>query len=140
MFGANTPHPLRGSEAIVAGWRDIIPGTHVHLSWYPTQVVMGDAGDLAYFSGPWLLENTSSGAAPRYLRGHFAAVWRGAPDGQWRVLFAGGDAGAPSDAVGAAAFDREGTAACPAPEAAFPPGQPRASAGSPNGPRTSSMP
>lgn len=114
VFGANTPHPLRGRTAIVAEWRPILAGKHAHLSWYPTQVAVGGSdGDVAYSSGPWLLENTDAGAKSRYLRGHFATVWHRDRNGSWRVMFDAGDEGKPSDAAGAAAFERERPRVCP---------------------------
>src|SRR3569623_2606477 len=104
VFGANSPHPLRGRETILAHWRGLIDGKQVRLAWYPTQVVTGGAPDVAYSSGPWLMESTDPAAKPRYTQGHFATVWHRGKDGIWRVLFDGGDEGAPSDQAGAEAF------------------------------------
>lgn len=113
IFAANSPVPQRGREAVLAHWRGLIDGKTVRLAWYPTQVVSSGGAEVAYSSGPWLMEAVDPAAAPRYVLGHFATVWHRGPDGAWRVLFDGGDEGAPTDEAGAAAFRKARRAACP---------------------------
>jgi len=113
VFAANSPQPQRGKEAVLAHWRGLIDGKGMRLAWYPTQVVTAGAADVAYSSGPWLMEAVDPTASPRYVLGHFATVWHRGEDGVWRVLFDGGDDGAATDEAGAAAFRKGRQAACP---------------------------
>ncbi|HET6806112.1 MAG TPA: nuclear transport factor 2 family protein [Frateuria sp.] len=113
VFAANSPHPQRGRAAVLASWRDLIAGKPMRLAWYPTQVVTGGEADIAYSSGPWLMETVNPSARTRYVLGHFATVWHRGKDGAWRVLFDAGDEGTPSDEAGAAAFRKGRQAACP---------------------------
>lgn len=87
VFGAKGPQPQRGREAIAAAWAGIVDGERLKLSWYPTMVVIGGEGDIAYSSGPALYENLAPDAKRRYSIGGFQSVWHKDPDGVWRVLF-----------------------------------------------------
>lgn len=87
VFGAKGPQPQRGREAIAAAWAGIVAGERLKLSWYPTMVVIGGEGDIAYSSGPALYENLASDAKRRYSIGGFQSVWHKGSDGVWRVLF-----------------------------------------------------
>jgi len=113
VFAANSAHPQRGREAVMKHWRGLIDGKTIGLAWYPTQVVSDDHAEVAYSSGPWLMEAVDPAARPRYVLGHFATVWHRGKDGVWRVLFDGGDNGTPTDEAGAAAFHKARRAACP---------------------------
>lgn len=113
IFAANSPRPQRGKDAVLSHWRGLIDGKTVRLAWYPTQVVSDGRAQVAYSSGPWLMEAVDPAATPRYVLGHFATVWHRGKDGVWRVLFDGGDQGAPTDEAGVAAFHKARQAACP---------------------------
>jgi len=99
-FGASTPQPTRGREAIVKRWTGLIEGKHVALRWYPTRVTVAPGvADTAWSSGPSLIEVLDSKATDRYLLGAFHSVWHKDADGVWRVLF---DDGVEQHPVGAA--------------------------------------
>jgi hypothetical protein len=56
-FGAGTPEPTRGRDAIVKRWAGLLEGKHVALRWYPTRVTMAAGVDaIAWSSGPALFE------------------------------------------------------------------------------------
>ena len=87
-FGASTPEPNRGREAIAKRWAGMIAGKRVALRWYPTRVTMAPGvDDVAWSSGPSLLEVLDPKATDRYLIGAFHSVWHKDADGVWRVLF-----------------------------------------------------
>jgi ketosteroid isomerase-like protein len=87
-FGASSPEPTRGREAIVKRWAGLIEGKRALLRWYPTRVTMApDVMDIAWSSGPALFEVLDPEAKDRYLLGAFHSVWHKDTDGVWRVLF-----------------------------------------------------
>jgi ketosteroid isomerase-like protein len=87
-FGASTPDPTRGRDAIVKRWAGLLEGKQVALSWYPTRVTMAaGVDDIAWSSGPSLVEVLDPQAKDRYLLGAFRSVWHKDADGVWRVLF-----------------------------------------------------
>jgi len=87
-FGAGTPQPDRGRDAIVKRWAGLIEGRQVALRWYPTRVTMAPGvDDVAWSSGPSLVEVLDPKAKNRYLIGAFHSVWHKGVDGAWRVLF-----------------------------------------------------
>lgn len=112
-FDAGGATPTRGRDAIVAGWTPIIEGKGIRLEWYPTRTTIGGVGDIAWSTGPALIERLAPDAKPRYLLGQFRSVWHKDADGTWRVLF---DDGAPPRAATdaeAAAFRAARPARCP---------------------------
>ena len=87
-FGASTPEPIRGREAIAKRWTGLVEGKHVLLRWYPTRVTMAPGvDDVAWSSGPSLVEVLDPKASDRYLIGAYHSVWHKDADGIWRVLF-----------------------------------------------------
>lgn len=87
-FGASTPQPNRGRDAIAKRWAGLIEGRRVALRWYPTRVTMAPGvDDVAWSSGPSLIEVLDPKAKDRYLIGAFHSVWHKDADGVWRVLF-----------------------------------------------------
>jgi len=87
-FGASTPEPNRGREAIAGRWAGVIEGKRVALRWYPTRVTMAPGvDDVAWSSGPSLVEVLDPKAKDRYLIGAFHSVWHKDADRVWRVLF-----------------------------------------------------
>ncbi|MCA9739370.1 MAG: nuclear transport factor 2 family protein [Gemmatimonadota bacterium] len=72
--------PLRGREAVAAGWRPFFDGPEAPFSWEPETVEVLPSGTLALSSGPV--------RAPDGTRsGTFNSVWRLDADGRWRVVF-----------------------------------------------------
>lgn len=122
-FGASQPAPTRGRDAITQRWGGIIAGRALALAWYPSRVTVGPAnanaagagraGDIAWSSGPSLLEDRAPGATARYLLGGFHSVWHRDDDGVWRVLFDDGIEPKPATQAEVAAFHAGRRTACP---------------------------
>ena len=74
------PAPLRGREAIGAGWRAFFEGAKAPFSWEPDLVEVLESGELGLSSGP---VRSPSGE----VIGRFNSIWRKETDGQWRVVF-----------------------------------------------------
>ncbi len=111
-FGAGTPEPTRGRDAIVKRWAGLLEGKHVALRWYPTRVTMAaGVDDTAWSSGPALFEVLDPQAKDRYLLGAFHSVWHKDADGVWRVLFDDGVEPRPATAEDVSAFNA-GRAEC----------------------------
>lgn len=111
-FGASTTQPTRGREAIVKRWAALIEGKQIALRWYPTRVIMAPGvTDIAWSSGPSLIEVLDPKAKDRYLLGAFHSVWHKDADGVWRVLFDDGVEPRPVGAEAVAAFE-SGRADC----------------------------
>lgn len=105
-FGASTPEPTRGRDAIAKQWAGLIEGKRVRLLWYPTRVTIStSAPDIAWSSGPSLFEVLDPKAKDRYLIGAFHSVWHRDPDGVWRVLFDDGVEPRPVTAEEASKFE-----------------------------------
>jgi len=113
VFGAKSPRPDRGRDAIVASWAGIVAGERLKLSWYPAMIAIGGEGDIAYSSGPALYENPASDAEQRYSIGGFQSVWHKDADGVWRVLFDDGVRPEPATEAQAEAFRKGRQAICP---------------------------
>ncbi|MGN6512318.1 MAG: YybH family protein [Lysobacteraceae bacterium] len=112
-FGASDPVPSRGRDAIVRDWAGIVAGKTVRLEWYPTRTTIGGVGDIAWSSGPALVERLEPGATPRFLLGKFRSVWHRDADGAWRVLVDDGVPPRPATEAEAAAFRAARPAQCP---------------------------
>jgi len=77
--------PLRGREAIVAGWRKWFEGPRAPFSWAPERVAVNGLGSLAVSSGPVF--------DPQGKRiGTFTSTWRREASGEWRIVL---DSGCP---------------------------------------------
>lgn len=86
VFDVGGPNPVRGREAIVESWRDILSGAgSIRPRWYPARVVVAESGAVAWSTGPVLIEEREN-AGVRNRIGIFRSVWRKEPDGAWRVL------------------------------------------------------
>lgn len=96
-FGAGSPRPQRGRDAIVRAWDPIVRGQGIRLEWYPVRTTV--VGDIAWSTGPALSEEQENGVT-HYRRGTFQSVWRRGADGVWQVVL---DAGTPPKEVDAAA-------------------------------------
>lgn len=90
VFGAASPRPVRGRDAVVADWKEIIEGTTIALRWHPQFVSIGADPDIAISSGPAWTEFFDPSAKQRFTISRFNSVWMRDADGQWRVLFDGG--------------------------------------------------
>jgi len=112
VFGAKSPAPQRGRDAIVEAWTGIIDGSALVLRWYPTMVAVDGSGELAYSSGPALYEKPGA-QGPEYRLGAFQSIWRRGDDGTWRVVFDDGIRPQPATAQEAEAFRAGRREACP---------------------------
>lgn len=117
VFGVAGPAVTRGRAAIAAEWKPLVDGTAVRLAWYPAHVTVNAAGDLAYSTGPALMQRVGDDPAPRLSS--YQSVWQRDARGQWHVLFDGGTAPRPASAAEVAAFHAGRQRTCP-PEATAP--------------------
>jgi ketosteroid isomerase-like protein len=77
--------PLRGREAVVAGWKKFYEGDKAPFSWEPETVEVVDSGGLALSRGPVF--------GPDGKRiGTFTSTWRKEADGRWMIVL---DSGCP---------------------------------------------
>ncbi|MCK7595035.1 YybH family protein [Pseudomarimonas salicorniae] len=109
-FGVGTPGLLEGRDAVVAGWMPLIEGRPTRLRWRPQYVHVARQQDLASSHGPYLLTRQDEAGNTVHASGRFFSVWKRAPDGQWYVLFDGGEPARPIEA-GQAATVFDGLAA-----------------------------
>ncbi|MGY3264084.1 YybH family protein [Lysobacter sp. HA35] len=98
-FAAGSPRPQRGREAILRAWAPIVRGDGIRLEWYPVRTTV--VGDIAWSTGPALVEETGNGAT-RLTQGTFESVWRRNAQGVWQVVF---DSGTPPREVQPAEAD-----------------------------------
>lgn len=77
--------PLRGREAVSAGWKRLYDGPKAPFSWQPERVFVVGSGTLALSSGPVFDPDGTR-------RGTFTSTWRLEKDGEWRVVL---DSGCP---------------------------------------------
>ena len=113
VFGAASPRPVRGRDAVVADWKEIIEGKAFALRWHPQYVSIGANPDIAVSSGPAWTEDFDPAAAQRFTVSRFNSVWMRESDGQWRVLFDGGTPPRPATADEVARLIAGLPAACP---------------------------
>jgi len=72
--------PLRGRQAVAAGWRPFFEKPEAPFSWEPAVVEVLDSGTLALSSGP------VHDPAGKPI-GTFTSIWRRDADGRWRIVF-----------------------------------------------------
>jgi len=81
---------LRGRQAVVDGWRPIVEGKKLALSWHPTTVIAGADPGVALSRGPYLIEDLRPDAKERFRTGTFQSTWVRGADGVWHVFIDGG--------------------------------------------------
>lgn len=113
VFGAASPGPVRGRDAVVSDWKDVIEGSKFALRWHPQFVSIGADPDIAVSSGPAWTENFDPAAKQRFTISRFNSVWARDADGEWRVLFDGGTPPKPATAEEVAKLVASLPAACP---------------------------
>ena len=74
------PEPLRGKEAVLAGWSPYFQGPDAPFSWESQSVEVLASGTLAHSSGP--VRDPQGNVVAT-----FNSVWRLEADGKWRVVF-----------------------------------------------------
>ncbi len=86
--------PLRGPDAVVAGWVSFFQPDGTKIRWWPDKVEVRNTGNLALSQGPYEMTiNTEEGTA--YLSGRFISVWQANEDGSWKIIFDTGTAAQP---------------------------------------------
>jgi ketosteroid isomerase-like protein len=113
VFGAASPRPVRGRDAVTTDWKEIIEGKAFALRWHPQYVSIGANPDIAVSSGPAWTEDFDPAAAERFTISRFNSVWMREADGEWRVLFDGGTPPKPATAEEVARIVGSLPAACP---------------------------
>ncbi|MGY4515444.1 DUF4440 domain-containing protein [Lysobacter sp. HA18] len=109
-FAAGSPRPQRGRDAIVRAWAPIVRGDGIRLEWYPVRTTV--VGDIAWSTGPALVEETENGAT-RLTQGTFESVWRRNAQGVWQVVFDGGTPPREVQPAEAEAFRKARPTTCP---------------------------
>ena len=71
--------PLRGPDAVNAGWKKFFEGPQAPFSWEPDSVVVMTTGQLAMSSGP--VRDRQGKLVAR-----FNSVWRQEAPGVWRIV------------------------------------------------------
>jgi len=79
--------PLRGRDAVLAGWKPFFEGPDAPFSWEPDQVEVLESGELALSTG--LVKGADGAVAAR-----FNSIWQRQADGRWLVVF---DKGGPAE-------------------------------------------
>jgi len=74
------PTPLRGKDAVVAGWKRFYEKPAAPFSWAPDKVEVLDSGTLALSSGP-----VYDPAGRNFAT--FTSIWRLEAPGVWRIVF-----------------------------------------------------
>jgi ketosteroid isomerase-like protein len=77
---------MRGKDAIRKFWEMDFAGPDYVLSWEPIKVEVSQSGDLAYTLGTWSGEAKDKEGNPINLGGEYVAVWRKAPNGNWKLV------------------------------------------------------
>jgi len=78
--------PLRGPDAVVAGWVSFFQPDGAKIRWWPDKIEVRESGKLAMSQGPYEMTiNDEQGT--RYLTGRFISVWQATDDGNWKIIF-----------------------------------------------------
>jgi ketosteroid isomerase-like protein len=81
------PTPLRGKQAVTAGWKRFYEKPAAPFSWKPDRVEALDSGTLALSTGPVF------DPAGKCI-GRFTSIWRLEAPGVWKIVF---DKGGPCE-------------------------------------------
>jgi ketosteroid isomerase-like protein len=71
-------------EAIRNGWKEMFASPGFVISWQPTKVQVGKAGEMAWVSGTYELTMNDSSGKPINDRGKYLEVWEKQTDGNWK--------------------------------------------------------
>jgi ketosteroid isomerase-like protein len=74
------PAPLRGKEAVAAGWSGFFVGPEAPFSWEPNAVEVLPSGSLALSTGPVR-------DAQGRIVATFTSIWRRDESGAWKIVF-----------------------------------------------------
>ncbi|HUQ11944.1 MAG TPA: hypothetical protein VM146_16635 [Steroidobacteraceae bacterium] len=91
VFGAASPEPQRGRDAVVQAWAGIIEGKGVTIEWRPHFVSIGADSRVAMSRGPFVIVSWDTTGTRKYAIGEFVSVWtRQDLTSPWLVLLDGG--------------------------------------------------
>jgi ketosteroid isomerase-like protein len=65
-------------------WKDMLAAAGLVITWQPTRVQVGKAGDIAWVSGMYELTMNDAGGKPVNDRGKYLEVWEKQTDGNWK--------------------------------------------------------
>ncbi len=71
-------------EAIRNSWKAMLGGPGLVISWQPTKVQVGRAGEMAWVSGTYEMTMNDAGGKPINDRGKYLEVWQKQADGNWK--------------------------------------------------------
>ena len=71
-------------EAIRNGWKEMLDSPGSAISWQPTKVQVGKAGEMAWVSGTYELTLNDANGKPINDRGKYLEVWQKQTDGNWK--------------------------------------------------------
>ena len=71
-------------EAIRNGWKEMLGSPGFVISWQPTRVQVGKAGEMAWVSGTYELTTNGPSGKPSNDRGKYLEVWEKQTDGNWK--------------------------------------------------------
>jgi ketosteroid isomerase-like protein len=71
-------------EAIRNSWKEILGSPGLVISWQPTKVQIGKAGEMAWLSGTYELTMNDASGKPINDHGKYLEVWEKQPDGIWK--------------------------------------------------------
>ena len=71
-------------EAIRNGWKEMLGSPGFVISWQPTKVQVGKAGEMAWLSGTYELTMNDASGKPSNDRGKYLEVWEKQTDGNWK--------------------------------------------------------
>jgi ketosteroid isomerase-like protein len=71
-------------EAIRNGWKEMFASPGFVISWQPTKVQVGKAGEMAWVSGTYELTMNDASGKPTNDRGKYLEVWEKQTDGNWK--------------------------------------------------------
>jgi ketosteroid isomerase-like protein len=90
VFGAASPSPQRGRDAILKAWDGIVQGKNVKLEWRPQFVSLG-TDTIAISRGPFAFTSKNEKGETKYSVGTFVSVWtRKDKSSPWYVVLDGG--------------------------------------------------
>lgn len=83
---------IRGREAILKDWQEILEGETTILRWRPSEVAIGSVTTMAVSKGPYVIETVDAQNKPLYLLGTFTSFWIKGKDRKWRIMYDSGSA------------------------------------------------
>jgi uncharacterized protein (TIGR02246 family) len=71
-------------EAIRNVWKELLATPKLAITWKPSRVEFGKAGDMAWVSGIYELTMNDANGEPTNDRGKYIEVWKKQADGKWK--------------------------------------------------------